>query len=314
MNCYLLISSEDNVYFNIALEKTLTDWLPKNSIALMLWQNDKCVVIGKNQCAQVECDLAAMEENGIKLARRLSGGGAVYHDKNNLNFTFAASPEIYDVSRQLGVVEKAINSLGFNCTRSGRNDITIDGRKFSGNAFLREKNAYFHHGTILIDTNTSMLSKSLTVNKQKLQSNGVASVVSRIVNLKELNQNISVQDVKNALTISFQAEYGNAEELLQRQFAVGANELAKKLGSQKWLLGENIKLSNNIITRFNWGLTEIWYDLAGGVVKNLKIYSDALDVEGIEQAQQKLCGANIDSFVADTEIQRDISQVIKNGR
>lgn len=311
MKTYLLCSTDNNVYFNIALEKILTETLPGGSIALMLWRNDKCVVIGKNQCAQNECDLTAMKNGNIKLARRFSGGGAVYHDKNNLNFTFAASPGIYNVSRQLTVVENAVNSLGFNCTRSGRNDITIDGRKFSGNAFLHHSNASFHHGTILIDTDTSTLSKCLTVNKAKLQSNGVQSVVSRIVNLKELNTSVTCESVADALVKSFYSEYGKAETLLQDRFASRAAELSKTLSLEKWLLGENIKLNSRASARFSWGSVDVEFEVRGSKLESLQIFSDALDVEGIDTARKDLIGIDLNDDKERPQIQSEIVNLIK---
>ncbi len=134
-----------------------------------------------------------LEADGGHLVRRLSGGGAVYHDLGNLNFTFLVREEDYDVSRQLEVVVGAVNRLGIHAEKTGRNDVTVDGRKISGNAFYRADGHCYHHGTILIDVDKASLSAYLNVSAAKLRSKGVDSVKARVANLTDFRPGVTVE-------------------------------------------------------------------------------------------------------------------------
>ncbi|HIR12501.1 MAG TPA: lipoate--protein ligase, partial [Candidatus Choladousia intestinavium] len=139
-------------YRNQAVEEYLTFHTEPEECILYLWQNRKTVVIGKNQNCWKECRVQRLEEDGGYLARRLSGGGAVFHDFGNLNFTFCVRKENYDVGKQLEVILQAVRDMGLPARKSGRNDLIIEGQKFSGNAFYRSGDFCFHHGTLLVDT------------------------------------------------------------------------------------------------------------------------------------------------------------------
>ncbi|MEG1126893.1 MAG: lipoate--protein ligase, partial [Oscillospiraceae bacterium] len=171
-----------NPYRNLAVEEFLTDNVPAETCILYLWQNAKTVVIGNNQNAWQECKTQALHEDGGHLARRLSGGGAVFHDDGNLNFTFILPRDDFDIARQSEVIMRAVSSFGVCVERSGRNDILANGQKFSGNAFFRRRNSAYHHGTLLINVDMQNLSHYLNVSAAKLESNGVKSVKSRVCN------------------------------------------------------------------------------------------------------------------------------------
>ena len=160
-------------HHNQATELALVQSLPEHSAALYLWRNRRTVVVGRNQDCFAECRVAELEADGGCLARRVSGGGAVYHDRNNLNFSFIMPMQTYDVARQLGVVMRAVRGFGVNAQMSGRNDLEADDAKFSGNAFYRTKDVGLHHGTLLIDTDIALLERYLVPDADKLKRRGV---------------------------------------------------------------------------------------------------------------------------------------------
>ena len=163
-------------YINLATEEYLTFNAKEQEIILFLWQNAHTVVIGRNQNPWKECRVEAIKKDDCRLARRISGGGAVYHDLGNLNFTFIAREGLYDIAKQTDVILKACRLLGIDAEKNGRNDLTIDGMKFSGHAYFQSGSYCYHHGTIMMDVRTEDMAKYLNVSKAKLKSKGVDSV------------------------------------------------------------------------------------------------------------------------------------------
>ncbi|MCF0150049.1 MAG: lipoate--protein ligase, partial [Firmicutes bacterium] len=206
LQVYKSISTDP--YRNLAIEEYLLDSVKKNCCILYLWQNKNTVVIGKNQNGWKECRTELLKEEGGLLARRLSGGGAVFHDLGNLNFTFLVNTEDYDVDRQLTVIQNACHLLGIDARRSGRNDLLCMERKFSGNAFYKTKEKCYHHGTLLLHADTEKMSRYLNPSAAKLKAKGVDSVRSRVLNLCEVKPDLTVDAMMSALIQSFAAVYG----------------------------------------------------------------------------------------------------------
>jgi len=193
-------------YENLALEEYLLFQCLEEECILFLWQNEKTVVIGKNQNAWKECFVSRLEEDGVNLVRRISGGGAVYHDLGNLNFTFITRSNHFEVERQMRVIVNAIRNMGICADCSGRNDVLVDGKKISGNAYCRQGEFCYHHGTIMIDVDVWKLSRYLNVPEDKLKSKGVDSVRSRVGNLKDFLPEITIREVKDQILNAFQEE------------------------------------------------------------------------------------------------------------
>lgn len=292
-----LITSETDPYKNLALEEYLLHQVEDDECILYLWQNEKTVVIGRNQNPWKECRIKELNDAGGRLVRRLSGGGAVYHDLGNLNFTFLLTKENYNVDRQLEVIIKAINNLGINAIKSGRNDITVDGKKFSGNAFYSMGNKCYHHGTILYDVDMQSLSKYLNVSKTKLQSKGVDSVKSRVTNLKNYRPNLTLDKLKEELIDAFGKTYDlkpvrlDVDLLPSREL----NERAEKFSSWEWNFGRKIEFSDSIYRRFDWGDILLQLQVRGGIIKDCLAYSDALDTELFEMIPKLLIGCKFTS-------------------
>ena len=263
-------SDQVNPYKNLAVEEYLLLHCEDKECILYLWQNQNTVVIGRNQNAWNDCNVESLEEYGGHLARRLSGGGAVYHDLGNLNFTFLVSKENYSIDRQVEGLVKAVPKLGAKAEKSGRNDILIDGKKFSGNAFYEQEQHCYHHGTLMMNVNKEMLSKYLTVSKEKLQSKGVDSVKSRVTNLVDYIPDLTLEALKKALREAFEEVYGltsnecKMEDLDQKEIEMRT----KHFSSWDWRFGRKIDFQYEISKRFSWGQMNIQFQVDKGKISD----------------------------------------------
>jgi lipoate-protein ligase A len=307
MNAFIYIASKNNPWINLAIESALFDLLSDDEIYLYLWQNDNTIVIGRNQNAWRECRVEKFIKEGGHLSRRPSGGGAVYHDMGNLNFTFIAPKSVYNVHRQLKVIVNAVNSLGINAKFSGRNDILAGGRKFSGNAFYSSRGNAMHHGTILIDTNFEKLSDYLQVSKAKMKSKGVKSVKSRVINLKTLKQDLTVEMMNEALIESFNKEYEVESEnkpISDLYETETFKNYYDRYSSKEWIFGKSPDFDIVHEKRFEWGEVEIGLTIKSGKIKQCKVYSDAMDADTIEDISNALKGLPFNSISIVGEIQK----------
>lgn len=291
-------------YENLALEEALLHRVGAGELILYLWQNERTVVIGRNQNPWKECRTALLAEEGGHLARRLSGGGAVFHDRGNLNFTFLVRETDYDVSRQLSVIETACRSLGIPVERSGRNDLLADGRKFSGNAFCKHEGRCYHHGTLMVDVDMEMVQRYLSPSKAKLAAKGVDSVRSRVVNLKEFVPELTIERLSEALIAALAEVYAagaaigrppeaetfqgchseRSEESVPPPpvLPLDINELdlrtlTEKYKSDAWLYGPKLPFTLSVEDRFPWGGVELQLQVESGVIRTAKVYTDAMD-------------------------------------
>lgn len=264
---------------NLAIEQYLLEHLHEGQCILYLWQNENTVVIGRNQNPWKECKATLLEQEGGHLARRLSGGGAVFHDLGNLNFTFLVPQNHYDLDRQLEVIQQAVGSLGIPAERSGRNDILSGGRKFSGNAFYKNGKQAYHHGTLLVDADMEKLNRYLTPSKLKLQAKGVDSVRSRVVNLRELNPKITIERLKSALAEAFSRVYGLPAAVIgeDEPDAAAVEALTLKNRSWDWLYGQKLPFTMDCQAHFPWGGVQIQLQVESGTIGQVKVYSDAMD-------------------------------------
>ena len=276
-------------YRNLAAEKLLTLGAREGECILFLWQNRRTVVIGRNQNPWEECRVRQLEEDGGHLARRLSGGGAVYHDLGNLNFSFAVRKPDYDPVKQSEVILRAVRKLGIAAERTGRNDFEAGGRKFSGNAFFETGGCCCHHGTIMLEVDTDALARYLTVTGTKLRSKGVASVRSRVLNLRELDPGITTDSLKAAILEAFGEVYGLQAEAPEQDRLSREEVLreAEKLSSEDWLFPPRIPFTATVENRYAWGGIRIELLVRGNRVAQAECVSDAMDeslIRGIRHA------------------------------
>ena len=279
-------------YRNLAMEEYMTSHVREGECILFLWQNRRTVVIGKNQNCWKECHVGALEEDGGFLARRLSGGGAVFHDLGNLNFTFIARRADYNVDRQLQVIIAALEALGLHSEKTGRNDVTVDGRKFSGNAFFQSGDYCCHHGTLLVDVDRELMSRYLNVSREKLASKSVSSVKSRVVNLRELLPGLTLEQLKMALVDAFSQVYGMRPRHMEEGElpAEEIERLTERFASAAWKYGRKMPFDYELARRFGWGDIQLQLHVEGGVVLDAAAYSDAMDPEFIGRLPEALKG------------------------
>jgi len=289
---YAYIADGTDPYRNIATEKYLLDTVPPNSCILYLWQNKNTVVIGRNQNAWAECRTSLLEQEGGHLARRLSGGGAVFHDLGNLNFTFLMCEENYDLDKQLSVISEACKRAGITVERSGRNDLLAAGQKFSGNAFYHSHGHAYHHGTLLVNANMEKLSRYLTPSKAKLESKGVSSVRSRVVNLQRLSPSLTCELLKTYMEQAFSQVYGLDVRPLHLDDDAETEICAtsRQLSSWEWLYGPKLPFTASLESRFSWGSIQLQFQVASGKIDAVAVYSDAMQWELAENVEKCLVG------------------------
>jgi lipoate-protein ligase A len=281
-NLHVVATDTTNPFHNIALEAFLLERVPPETCIFYLWQNQKTVVIGRNQNVWSECHVAALEADGGVLARRLSGGGAVFHDIGNLNFTFLLPQAEYDIDRQSDIILRAIRTLGINAERSGRNDLEVAGRKFSGNAFYYAGGKAYHHGTLLVNADLDAVQKYLAVSDDKMWAKGVISVKSRVMNLAEYNPAITIASLKKSLCECLEDVY----QLKSRVFpalddtAQTRSRLAvleRHFASPDWNYGKNPPFHFEAHARFAWGGVDIRFNVERNVISDIRVFSDAMD-------------------------------------
>ena len=205
---YVVSDSRDPAQ-NLALEefllqKTGEDGRPR----LWFWKNDPVVVIGRNQNAGRECSLSYAREHGIAVIRRKTGGGAVYHDAGNLNYSILLPKEWHDIVRSTAMIVRGLQHAGIPAEANGRNDICVKGRKISGNAYYLGEGAGLHHGTLLFMVDTDAMEAVLTVPEEKLARHGISSVRARVGGITSLVPGVQEQTVVTALKKSFCQTYG----------------------------------------------------------------------------------------------------------
>ena len=277
---YFSRSTSHDPYINLAREHVLTENVLPGSPILYLWSNSPTVVIGKNQDCYAECRVEEILSDGVNLVRRFSGGGAVWHDLGNLCFSFCCSKDDYDVQRQTDVILTAMRSLGFNAEKTGRNDIEIDSRKFSGNAYYEAGGNKCHHGTVMISCDMTKLEKYLTVSETKLKKHAVRSVKSRVVNLSELDHSVTEEKVVDALRASFEKIYGKSPEYFPAEEAdTDAQELAEELKNRNWIINKILKDAVTYSGTFDWGSVTISLTVSEDTVTDCTVTTDLMDSE-----------------------------------
>ncbi len=295
----LLISESFDPWFNLAVEETIFNSMDSNQKVLFLWRNDQTVVIGRAQNPWKECNTRKMAEDNVKLARRQSGGGAVFHDLGNTNFTFMAGKPDYDKDISTNMIIEALASLGLTAEASGRNDLIIhqngEVRKISGSAYREKADRGFHHGTLLLNVDFTRLANYLNPDPKKLQAKGISSVRSRVANLSELSAGISHEKICAAIE---QAFFNHSGEKVEAEYISEKNPpaidgFAERFATQSswdWNFGKALEFSHQMDERFTWGGVDVQLVVKNGVITEAKVYSDSLFLDSLEALENALIG------------------------
>ncbi|HRO67593.1 MAG TPA: lipoate--protein ligase, partial [Pseudobdellovibrionaceae bacterium] len=282
----IFLSDSLNPHLNLGTEEWIFDNLDPNQQVLFLWRNEETVVIGRNQNPWSECNLVRMKEDKVHLARRKSGGGAVFHDLGNTNFTFLSPKDAYSRDNNVQIILSALKKFGVEGQASGRNDLLIpfhDGpRKFSGSAYREKKDRAFHHGTLLLKADLSRLGNYLTPSPKKLQAKGKESVRARVANLSEIAPDLDHERIVAATIESFEKFYGKAGSVtnLSLKSLDAIPELKNhydQLSSWEWLYGNTLEFTHEMDEYLSLGFFHFRFQVDDGIIRQLQIFTDSLN-------------------------------------
>lgn len=316
----VLISKSTDPWFNLATEEWIFRDMDPSVQTLFIWRNHDTVVIGRNQNPWAECNLTSMETEGVRLARRTTGGGAVFQDLGNTCFTFLSPRNEYSRSRNLDIVLRALSRFGIKAEASGRNDLVVmseDGpKKISGSAFRESRDRAFHHGTLLINANLARLANYLTPNPKKLESKGRASVRSRVANLVEFTtakNGLSHEDLEPVLIEEFTSEYFNDYgmrpeiKILDPVDLNSVDYLSEKVAefsSWDWRYGKAPKFNQQMSHYFDWGFVDVHIDAEDGRISRAQIFSDSLYPDLIDDFAQNMISKTFGRLGLDTAYEK----------
>ena len=296
-------------YFNLAAEEYVLKNFEKN--CFMLWRNEPSVIVGRHQNSLAEINVDYIKQNQIKVVRRLSGGGAVFHDLGNLNFTFienATSEGLINFQKYTQPIIAVLQSLDINARFEGRNDLVIDGKKFSGNAEHVFRRRVLHHGTLLFDSQLADLSGALNVTPAKFNDKAVKSVRSRVTNIAshlktQLDIEIFREMILNYMITNYNDcqlyEYGDAD------LAAIHKLREEKYSTWNWNFGQSPGYSMTNAMRTGGGNVEIHLDVANGIIKRLRIFGDFFNIADIAELEKLLA----ETPHNETDIRRKLQRI-----
>lgn len=279
---------------NLAIEEYALKNLDINDTYLLFYINEPSIIIGKNQNTIEEINTDYVEKHGIHVVRRLSGGGAVYHDLGNLNFSFITKDDgesFHNFRKFTEPVIAALKRLGVNAELSGRNDILAGGRKISGNAQFSTKGRMFSHGTLLFNSEMEHVVSALKVKKDKIESKGIKSIRSRVTNISEfLTEKITIQEFRSLLLNSiFEGKEEIPQYVLSAQDWEKINQLSKeRYQNWEWNYGKSPRFNVQHSHRFPVGQIDVRFEVNKGIIENCKIYGDFFGVGDVSEIENKL--------------------------
>lgn len=322
----LFIDNQDitNPRINLAIEEYALRHLPLDDSYLLFYINESSIIIGKNQNTIEEINTDYVQENDIHVVRRLSGGGAVYHDLGNLNFSFITKDDgqsFHNFRKFTEPVVQALNKLGVECELTGRNDIQVGERKISGNAQFITKGRMFSHGTLLFNSEIEHVVSALKVNAAKIQSKGTKSIRSRVANISEfLNETMTIAEFRAELLrniFGLEVDQVPQYHLTETDWAKIHEISAERYQNWDWNYGLSPKSNIQNMKRFPAGIIDIRMDVAEGRINGLKIYGDFFGVGDVTELEDKLSGVRYEESavreaLAEVEVQSYFGAITKD--
>ena len=283
-----------NPYYNMAFDEFCLESLPIDEPVFYLWQNRPAVIVGYNQEVNTEVNLEYLKANDIALVRRVTGGGAVYHDLGNLNYTIVGRSEDLerDYPEYASLMMKALQTLGIPATLSGRNDILVKGKKISGFAKRVSRNRLMVHGTLMYDVDLDKLTQVLNPSATKLQSKGIASVRSRVANLREyLPETADIQAFSQRLEEILSCNYKDAEYKLSEDDLAHIQKLTdEKFATWEWNYGHSPKATLIHSARLTCGTVEVHLTLKENRIASCRFGGDFLGNLPASEVEKALQG------------------------
>jgi lipoate---protein ligase len=307
---------------NLAIEEYALKNLDINETYLLFYINEPSIIIGKNQNTIEEINTEYVERNGIHVVRRLSGGGAVYHDLGNLNFSFITKDDgdsFLNFRKFTEPIIEALKKLGVNAELSGRNDIIVEGRKISGNAQFSTRGRMFSHGTLLFDSKIENIVSALNVKKDKIESKGIKSVRSRVSNISEfLKEKMTIEEFRSILLESiFGKEKEIPEYVLTEEDWANIHKLSReRYQNWEWNYGKSPKFNLQHSHRFPAGQIDVRLEVQKGIIENCKIYGDFFGAGDVAEIEEKLIGkryekSEIEKALQDVDIKHYFGNIEK---
>ncbi|MGO1468979.1 MAG: lipoate--protein ligase [Tissierella sp.] len=309
--------------YNLAFEEYCFKYLPTDEDYVILWINGPAIIVGKNQNTLEEVNGEYVKENGIQVVRRITGGGAVYHDLGNLNFSIIKNTgdnKKIDFKKYNIPILNALKRLDIECELSGRNDMTINGKKFSGIAQSIWRNRVLNHGTLLFDTELDVLSKALNVKQDKIVSKGIKSVRSRVTNIKPfLPEGDTIEDFREVLLkyiFEFENEIPQKYELSDKQNMEINKLFEEKYSTWDWNYGSSPQFNYKNYKKFPFGGIEVRLHIKDGIIDECKFFGDFFGSENVEKLEETLIGKNyneesIKSAVSEKELKQYFGDIEK---
>ena len=311
-------------YINLALEEYVLRNFGEQDTFLLFYINEPSIIIGKNQNSIEEINRDYVEKNNIKVVRRLSGGGAVYHDEGNLNFSFITKDDgdsFHNFAKFTEPVVKALNKLGVPAELVGRNDLLVEGRKISGNAQFFTQGRMFSHGTLMFNSEIEHVVEALNVSEEKIKSKGIKSIRSRVANIAEyLEEEMTMNQFKEHILLSiFDVErvedvptYELTEEDWEKVHEISRNRYQK----WEWNYGKSPAYNVQASHKFPTGLLDVRLDVKKGIIENCKIYGDFFGIGEIKDLEERLIGVRhqreaVANALRDFDIEHYLGKITK---
>ncbi|MUK90106.1 lipoate--protein ligase [Ornithinibacillus sp. L9] len=309
---------------NLAIEEYILQNFGEKDTYLLFYINKPSIIIGRNQNTIEEINTDYVEENGIKVVRRLSGGGAVYHDEQNLNFSFITKDDgesFHNFEKFTKPVVEALQKLGVPAELSGRNDLVAGGRKISGNAMFSTKGRMFSHGTLMLDSEIENVVKALKVKKEKIESKGIKSIRSRVANISEfLDEKISMEDFKE-LILKHIFDVEDVKDVPRYELTEEDWKNIHKISEERyqkweWNYGKSPAFNFQVSHKFPAGLLDVRLDVKKGVIENCKIFGDFFGLGEVKELENKIIGVRheknaIEEALADVDVSHYLGRITK---